>query len=281
MSEYFTSEAVNTGYTQVPHGLWNAPGLTYGTRCLLGWLHSHSPQYLAKLSVAKCLEQFGVSDSEGRKMLNQLVAAGYVTTVKQARGRLEVRLIAEPWLKLHRTVESRTPETGEVTVAEEPSVPVTGIQSVPETGTPIEEHPEKNIIHAPVPSEPTRAAVAETAKARGRQPDELFDAMTEVCGIQPCELTKSIRGQANRALKELREVGATADEVFRRAEVYQSMYPNNTLTPAALSKHWPMLRELRTPTAPQRNTVMDRVRAQLAAEKQKPSNVVALRAVGE
>ena len=71
--------------------------------------------------------------------------------------------------------------------------------------------------------------------------DELFDSVAEACGINAAELTTSARGAMNRALKDLRSVGAEPDDVPRRAAIYRRTYPRNTLTPAALAKHWPQL----------------------------------------
>jgi hypothetical protein len=282
VGEYFTNEAVNTGYTQVPHGLWNAPGLTYGSRCLLGWLHSHSPGYLAKLSVAKCLEQFGVSDSEGRKMLNQLVTAGYLTTVKQARGRLEVRLIAEPWLNLHRSVESRTPETGAPAVAEDATVPETGSQCIPETGTPIEDQTEKNNHENSLRSFSADPAPQKSAKPPRSECDALYQSIVTACGMKYAEMTKRQRGSLANVSAELMGVGATPDEVHRRALIYRQKF-ECVLTPNALANQWAGLREPDAPVARAGNGVMDRVKARLAAEKseQPPDNVVTLRAVGQ
>lgn len=85
----------------------------------------------------------------------------------------------------------------------------------------------------PVPGPP----LAPTAVV-ARRTDPLFDAVVDVCGIVTADLTTSARGAANQALKQLRSVNATADEVYRRARnwPYDAM-----LTPAALAKHWPAL----------------------------------------
>ena len=51
-------------------------------------------------------------------------------------------------------------------------------------------------------------------------------------------MTRSARGQLNKAVKELREVGATEEQVKAKAKAYRQQYPNATLTPTALVKHW-------------------------------------------
>lgn len=76
-----------------------------------------------------------------------------------------------------------------------------------------------------------------------RKRDELFDVVAEVCGIDPGTLTPSARGAVNRALAELRGVGADPVDVRRRAAIYGRRYPHASLTPPALAKHWPQLHE--------------------------------------
>jgi hypothetical protein len=88
--------------------------------------------------------------------------------------------------------------------------------------------------------------------------------MTEACGIIQAEMTRTLHGQASRAVEELRRAGATPDEVIRRSAVYRATYPDNSLTPAALCKHWAMVRELRPKAGAV--SMMDRVRARLEAQ---------------
>lgn len=54
-------------------------------------------------------------------------------------------------------------------------------------------------------------------------------------------LTDSARGQLNKAAKELRGIEATPEDVGVRAASYRAEWPNATLTPTALVKHWPEL----------------------------------------
>lgn len=85
---------------------------------------------------------------------------------------------------------------------------------------------------------PTKGA---QPKGRGRRRDEVFEAVAESCGLALDGLTKSARGQLNRAANELREVGAEPTEIRQRAAVYAERYRGATLTPTALAKHWPSL----------------------------------------
>lgn len=79
----------------------------------------------------------------------------------------------------------------------------------------------------------------QTAKpAPKREPDPLWDALVASLHWNPKELTKPARGSISAALRDLREVDATPEEVERRASRYRAKYPNAALTPNALAKHW-------------------------------------------
>lgn len=108
--------------------------------------------------------------------------------------------------------------------------------------------PETNPVPVPVDKN-SFALSSETAAPRpgpkagdkprqNRPPDPLFEAVCEATGIDWHELTSIARGSANKAVAELRGVGATPDEVRARA----GRWPYDTrLTPPALAKHWPQL----------------------------------------
>jgi len=71
-----------------------------------------------------------------------------------------------------------------------------------------------------------------------RKKDTLFETVAEVCGISTGNLTRSSRGQLNKAVKELKEIDATDEQVRLKAKAYKRQYQNATLTPMALVKHW-------------------------------------------
>lgn len=74
-----------------------------------------------------------------------------------------------------------------------------------------------------------------------RRSDPLWDAVMAACGIKDSEITKSARGGYNRAVADLRSVGATPAMVVLRARRWAQMFPGATLTPNALAKHWSQL----------------------------------------
>lgn len=87
-------------------------------------------------------------------------------------------------------------------------------------------------------SDSDTSCVADAPPQSPRPPDLLFEAVTAACGIDQRTLTASGRGPLNRALKEIREVGGTPDDVPRRAAEFRRRFPEASLTPSALAKHW-------------------------------------------
>ena len=81
-----------------------------------------------------------------------------------------------------------------------------------------------------------------------RPPDEVWDQLVLECGATTSEMTKSERGRYNRAVKELKEVGATAKEISQRAAIYRSTYPNVSVTPNGLVVHWSKCKPPSAPT---------------------------------
>ncbi|MBX6391150.1 MAG: helix-turn-helix domain-containing protein [Frankia sp.] len=86
--------------------------------------------------------------------------------------------------------------------------------------------------------EPSHMPAAPSAP-RSRQRDPLFEAVVEVCyGTDHQAITRTERSRVNRALKELREVGATPEDVYARAAEYRARSPDYPLTPQTLTKLW-------------------------------------------
>lgn len=90
-------------------------------------------------------------------------------------------------------------------------------------------------------------AVADAPSARGRAPDPLWDALVSVMACRP--QTDTERGAWNAAAKQLREAGATPEQVQSRAHRYRQQWPDVSLTVPALAKHWGSL-ERDEPRAP-------------------------------
>ena len=120
---------------------------------------------------------------------------------------------------------------------------------------PVNPRPDREPVSHPTGSRsgPDREPVTEQTKnspgeqptggppKRARKRDLLFEAVIAATGQDLGTLTKPARGVANRAVKELREVGATPEQVSAAARRWRQEFPNATLTPSALSKHWSKL----------------------------------------
>ena len=108
----------------------------------------------------------------------------------------------------------------------------TGVAGEGDTGVP-QKQSHKNESH----KEPSAA----TPQEKSAKKDELFEAVATACGIDWTNLTQTGRGPINKAVKELRDIGVTPDQVGGRAAAYKKTYPDAPLTPMALTKHWASL----------------------------------------
>ena len=80
--------------------------------------------------------------------------------------------------------------------------------------------------------------------ATTRASDPLWDVLDDELGKVE---TASERGRRNRALKELRDIGVTPDELRRRIRTYRRKFPNIVVTPTALTANWSLLAAPRPP----------------------------------
>lgn len=94
----FTRDRMSTGWDQVPNGLWTLP-VAPGARCLLGWLHSHSDEFLARLTINKARRSMRTSSV--REHLDALSELGFVTVTTAGKGEpASFHLHGEPYLAL-------------------------------------------------------------------------------------------------------------------------------------------------------------------------------------
>lgn len=85
---------------------------------------------------------------------------------------------------------------------------------------------------------PKAASKALVVKEPTKKVDEIWDAVMAVCGVNPATINSQERGRHNRAVKALKESGATVDEIYGRASSYKVKFPNVAMTPIALASHW-------------------------------------------
>lgn len=100
-------------------------------------------------------------------------------------------------------------------------------------------------VPVPEPEPGSESAVENLAPAERK--DHLFETVAAVCDIDYRELTPQSRGPLNTATKQLRDLDVTPDEVRYRASNWPNLFPDATLTPTALAKHWPQLARERAP----------------------------------
>jgi biotin operon repressor len=100
-------------------------------------------------------------------------------------------------------------------------------------------------------------SLAAAPQEKSAKKDDLFESVAEACNIDWKNLTASGRGQLNKSVKELRDIGVTADQVGGRAAAYKKTYPDAPLTPSALAKHWAALTPVGTVRKSQRPTCPD------------------------
>jgi biotin operon repressor len=208
-------------FTRVPNSAINDERLDLKARGLLllmlskpdGW--TFRERHLAKVA--------GVGRDQLRAAMQTLIETGYVVRSKEA-------------------VNGKPP----ITVTRVYDMPQNAAVGLPEVGFPDrgETRPLSNEV-VEVTNETTLAAAPQEKSAKK---DELFEAVAQVCGIDWTNLTQTGRGPLNKAVKELREIGVTPDQVGGRAAAYRKTYPDAPLTPMALTKHWASLAPAKTQT---------------------------------
>ena len=195
-------------YTRVPNTAVNDPALDLKSRGLLLLMLSKPDGW--RFNERNLAREAGVSRDQIRTSLQKLQEAGYVE-----RG----------WEK----GADGTPEH----VTRVYDVPA-GRESIPElvgNAGGRESRP-----HSKTENSKTELTLA--ARRPSRERDLLFEAVVDVCGQDPKRLTSSERGRINRALKDLRDVGATPEQIRKAATKWQTTYPSARLTATAIAANW-------------------------------------------
>ena len=103
----------------------------------------------------------------------------------------------------------------------------------------VEERKEKEDLLAPIGAIGGMTfAHSKPRKSRDRSP--LLDALAQIDGAHPSQVTNSAWGAIGKSLAEIREVCPEVgpEEIHRRAANYSRHFPDARLTPLALAKHW-------------------------------------------
>jgi len=176
-------------------------------------------------SMKRIAERSDISPRQVSRAINELVELGLVEKASRRRHGGQYR----GWD--YRVIVQRTPASSGR------PLPVTsghGRPSPADTG--VRSEPSENRKEEPLAATPP--------KAERRVKDNLFETIADACGISLTGMTRTARGQLNKATKELREVGATEEQVRHKAKAYKAQYPNAALTPTALIKHWSSFAQL-------------------------------------
>jgi len=110
--------------------------------------------------------------------------------------------------------------------------------SEPANATALPSHGKRNAEERRGEENKPARAQSRRKPAAPRERNELWDAIVEACGWDGQPLTKTQQGRTASAAKELREIGASPDEVKRRAIHYRAKYPGMDVTPNALAANW-------------------------------------------
>jgi hypothetical protein len=159
-----------------------------------------------------------------QKALRRLQSEGHIRIEQQSGGTPEMRSDRRP-NRYSVIMDGVSSGTGRQ---------VDGVSSSTERGVP----QDANGVSSGTPK-PYLEPSLETSSA-ARPTDDLWDCVVDVFEYSD-KLTSLERGRINKALKSLREVGATADEIRARASVYRNQFPNVAFTPLALASNWSQL----------------------------------------
>ena len=86
-----------------------------------------------------------------------------------------------------------------------------------------------------------KSATLQEKQKRPRKKDPLWDALVEVMGNNPDEFTKAERSKWNSACKQLRDAGATPEEIKKRSIEFMRRYPDCAITPNGIATNWSSL----------------------------------------
>lgn len=73
---------------------------------------------------------------------------------------------------------------------------------------------------------------------RTRAADDTWDAVMVACNVDAQSIPPSARGGYNKAVADLKAVGATPSDIRQRAHNFQLHWPDISLTPTALARRW-------------------------------------------
>lgn len=194
-------------YTRIPNSTVRDPRLDLKTRGLLLLMLSRPDGW--RFTERNLAAEAGVSRDQIRSALSRLESAGYIV---RERITLEGRPVLETRVY---DVSAEGRETRPDVVGKSD-----GRKTRPDRKT-----------------ERTKTEKEPPASSR-RERDLLFETIVDVTGQDARRLTPSERGRINKALKDLRAVDATPEQIRKAASRWTTTYPNARLTATAIAANW-------------------------------------------
>jgi biotin operon repressor len=243
-----SNEAINWAYKQRTGSSTRKSVLI----ALADQANSDGTTYLGQESIARKLE---MSDRTVRRAISELQEGGFLRVEARKWEDSKRQRTNLYWLsvgtKLEATVSGRSVRLSkpEDTESYGPEDTMTG-------GPEDTVSSQEPLAKEPLANEPKTLGPDRPTARKPKAPDELWDTLVAATGYAP--ETKSERGKWNRALKELRDLGATPEQVEARCREYQRRWPTMSLSPNALAGHWAALAQKsqvdpRNAPAPYRN----------------------------
>jgi hypothetical protein len=186
-------------------------------------------------SVATLAKYANLEPRGVQKALRRLQDEGHIRIEPQAGGTADMRSDRRPnrYSVLMSGVSARTPRQ------------VNGVSSSTERGV----LQDANGVSCGTPKPYLEPSLETSSASRPR--DALWDCVVDVFGYSD-KLTSLERGRINKALKALREVGATPEEIRARAAAYRKQYPDVAFTPLALASNWSQLQSKKSKASVER-----------------------------
>jgi len=248
-------------YAKLPNAALRDKRLSFTAIGLLAHISSHQDGY--KVTVESLARASNSGDTQTRNALTELREAGYIHFC----GRVveKGRFTSSEW-NIFLIPECPDPSLSDVDIphtekphVEKPHEENTHVEKPREGNNHVykENQSKKTNLRKPIqelretssrqeivltkPSQEilvTKSTASQTTHKIVKHRDELFEAVCQACGSDWNEITNVERARLNKAVKELRDAGATPADVEERAMVFQVLWPNIKLTAMGLVGRW-------------------------------------------
>lgn len=235
--------SLDHGWTAIPHGYWTLD-LTPTAHRVLGWWWSHSPEFLARLSLSETRRQLGVSQATICAAVQELDDAGFITRSDAPGRSTQITVLVDPWKalfgdrgpvqKLNRSSKKpvqklNTPPVQKLNTKGDHSL---GDHSLGDNSSRSDDRDAASTTPPVIEKTPTR--------------DRHFEAACDILDIPWDSPDRSIVG---RLIKRVKDQGHPPDEITRRGALHLSTF-DFAFTPASFLKRWDQLGSRTTTATP-------------------------------